>query len=146
MKRREADVGVKTILIKPWAFLFFCLFIFWGCSLSPQEKVAREQSLQQGVQNFVAAVVQGNWQQAYALTDGSPGGWEQLKNQLSKSWVQDSTLISGDITTLLWVNETNAKVKLTWSFQTGSVQSYSSETFVWVWKGDGWKLKGRALR
>ena len=128
------------------AIAYLSLLAISGCSLSPQEKVAREQALQQTVQSFVSAVVQGNWQQAYALTDGSLGSWDQLKNQLSKTWVQDSTLINGDITSLLWVNESTSKVKLNWSFQTGSVQGYSSETFVWVWKGDAWKYKGRALR
>lgn len=117
-----------------------------GCSLSPEDKVAREQALQQTVLAFTADVVQANWPQAYASTDGTLGSSDQLKNQLMKSWVQDATLTNGDITSLAWVTDQTAKVKLTWSFQSGSVQSFSSETFIWVWKGNGWKYKGRALR
>ncbi|HJT23399.1 MAG TPA: hypothetical protein VJ873_02405 [bacterium] len=116
-----------------------------GCSLSPDEKVAREQALQQAVLSFSADVVQGSWPQAYALTDGTLGSSDQLKSQLMKSWVQDATLTNGDITSLAWVTDSTAKVKLTWSFQAGSVQSFSNETFIWVWKGNGWKYKGRAL-
>lgn len=126
--------------------LVFGLAFLGGCSLSPEDKVAREQALQQAVLSFASDVVQGSWPQAYALTDGSLGSADQLKNQLMKSWVRDATLTNGDITSLAWVTDSTAKVKLTWSFQAGSVQSFSNETFVWIWKGNGWKYKGRALR
>lgn len=126
--------------------LFGGMAFFAGCSLSPADKVAREQALQQAVLAFAAAVVQGNWPQAYASTDGTLGTSDQLKSQLTKSWVQDATLTNGDITSLAWVDDHTAKVKLAWSFQAGSVQSFSNETFVWVWHGNGWKYKGRALR
>jgi len=33
-----------------------------------------------------------------------------------------------------------------WIFQDGSILSYSSETFIWVWSDENWKLKGRSLR
>jgi hypothetical protein len=122
------------------------LVFLTGCSLSPEDKVAREQALQQAVLSFTGDVVQANWPQAYALTDGSLGSSDQLKNQLMKSWVQDATLTNGDITSLAWVNDHTAKVKLTWSFQAGSVESFSNETFIWIWAGNGWKYKGRALR
>lgn len=117
-----------------------------GCSLSGDEKLAREKGLQQSVLSFVADVVQPNWQEAYRLTDGSLGGPDQLKNQLNQSWVQDATLTNGDVTSMAWVNDSTAKVKLTWSFQAGSVETFSCETFLWIWKGNGWKYKGRALR
>jgi len=130
-----------------WKISMLCgLSLLAGCSLSPEEKVSREQALQQAVLSFASDVVQGSWSQAYALTDGSLGSADQLKNQLVKSWVQDATLTNGDITSLAWVTDNTAKVKLTWSFQAGSVQSFSNETFVWVWKGNAWKYKGRALR
>lgn len=130
-----------------WKIFLLCGFsLLAGCSLSPEDKVAREQALQQAVLSFASDVVQGSWPQAYALTDGSLGSADQLKNQLMKSWVEDATLTNGDITSLAWVTDSTAKVKLTWSFQAGSVQSFSNETFVWVWKGNGWKYKGRALR
>ncbi len=41
-----------------------------GCSLSPDEKVAREQALKQTVVAFVADVVQANW------TRPTPYGWK----------------------------------------------------------------------
>jgi hypothetical protein len=128
-------------------FLCFAGLIFiWGCSLSPDEKGSREQALQQAAQNFVGVVVQGNWAEAYRQTDGTLGSSDQLKSQLSQSWVQDGTLIAGDIVSLAWIDDKNAKVKLTWSFQSGSVQSFSSESFVWTWKGNAWKYRGRVLR
>lgn len=126
--------------------LFLGLACLSGCSLSPDERGSREQALQQTVQNFVSTVVQGNWEEAYRQTDGTLGNTQQLKTQLTKSWVQDGTLTGGDVISLAWINDSAAKVKLTWSFQSGSVQSFSSETFIWVWKGNGWKYKGRALR
>lgn len=133
---------------KPVLFLLatVAVILLAGCSLSSDEKLAREKGLQQSVLAFVADVVQPNWQEAYRLTDGSLGGPDQLKNQLSQSWVQDATLTNGDVTSMAWVNDSTAKVKLTWSFQAGSVETFSSETFLWIWKGDGWKYKGRALR
>jgi hypothetical protein len=117
-----------------------------GCSLSPDEKVSREQALKQTVDSFVADVVQANWNEAYRLCDGSFPNADFLKTQITQSWVNDATLTSGDIASMAWVTDETAKVKLTWTFQLGSVQSYSNETFVWSWKGNGWKYKGRALR
>ena len=117
-----------------------------GCSLSPDEKVAREQALKQTVDSFATAVVQGNWSAAYRLSDGSYPNADRMKQQITQSWVQDATLTNGDVASMAWVTDENAKVKLTWTFQLGSVESFSSETFVWGWKGNGWKYKGRALR
>lgn len=117
-----------------------------GCSLSPDERVTRERVLQQTVLSFITDVVQTNWAEAYRLTDGSLGSPEQLKSQLMKSWVQDATLTNGDITSMAWMNNGTAKVKLTWSFQAGSVESFDNETFIWAWMGNAWKYKGRALR
>lgn len=132
---------------KPLLFPVVLALVFLaGCSLSSEEKANREKGLQQAVLSFVAAVVQPNWQEAYHLTDGSMGSPDQLKNQMTQSWVQDATLTNGDVTSMAWVSDRIAKVKLTWSFQSGSVETFSNETFLWIWKGDGWKYKGRALR
>ena len=117
-----------------------------GCSLSPDEKVSREQALKQTVDSFVADVVQANWNDAYRISDGSFPNADRLKTQITQSWVNDATLTSGDIASMAWVTDETAKVKLTWTFQLGSVQSFSNETFVWGWKGNGWKYRGRALR
>jgi hypothetical protein len=117
-----------------------------GCSLSPEEKVAREQALKQSVDSFSDSVVQGRWDEAFKLSDGSFENQEKLKSHLMKPWVQDSTLTGGQIASMAWVSDSIAKVKLNWSFQTGSVESYSSETFIWVWKGSNWRYSGRSLR
>jgi hypothetical protein len=117
-----------------------------GCSLSPDEKVAREQALKQTVDTFVADVIQSNWTEAYRLTDGSFPNADHLKAQITQSWVTDSTITDGTISSMAWVSDEIAKVKLTWTFQSGSVQSFSNETFVWGWKGNSWKYRGRAIR
>jgi hypothetical protein len=131
----------------PKIILSLCLFLLLsGCSLSPEEKVAREQALKQTVDSFAAVVVQGNWEEAFRLTDGSFSNGDQLKKQVVQSWIQDATLTSGQVSSMAWVGDATAKVKMTWSFQAGSVESFSNETFVWVWNGSGWKYKGRALR
>jgi len=128
------------------SFLLVLCTLFMGCSLSSDEKEARVQVLKQSVENFIADAVQPNWEELFKLTDGSLENPEKLKNQIIKSWVPDATLTGGDIVSMAWVNDNTAKVKLTWSFQAGSVQSFSNETFVWSWKGNGWKYRGRALR
>jgi hypothetical protein len=117
-----------------------------GCSLSSDEKEARVKSLKQAVDSFSAAAVQPNWDEAYKLSDGSFGNADNLKSNITKSWVQDATLTGGDVVSMAWIDDSTAKVKMTWSFQSGSVQSFSSETFIWGWKGNGWKYRGRVLR
>ena len=129
------------ILILLWSALGFA-----GCSLSPEEKVGREQALKQTVDSFSDAVVQAHWDEAFKLSDGSFESSDKLKSLIMKSWVPDSTLTNGQIASMSWVTDTIAKVKLTWTFQVGSVESYSSETFVWAWTGSAWKYKGRSLR
>jgi hypothetical protein len=117
-----------------------------GCSLSMEDKIAREQVLKQNVDSFVNSVVQGNWNDVIVQSVGDFDSVDSLKKHLMKSWVQDATLIGGQIASLAWVNDSTAKVKLNWSFQSGSVQSFSSETFIWVWKSGTWKYQGRSLR
>jgi hypothetical protein len=124
----------------------FLLFGFFGCSLSPEEKVSREQALKQTVVTFADFVIQSNWSEVFRISAGDFDSSETIKNHLMKSWVQDATLTGGQIASMSWIDNKTAKVKLNWTFQIGSVQSFSSETFVWVWKGGTWKYKGRALR
>lgn len=131
----------KTAII-----LVLAAFFLTGCSLSPEEKVGRELLLKQAVEGFVSAAVELNWAEVYRLSDGSFDSSEKLKAHLMKSWVSDATLTGGDVAAMAWINDKTAKVKVNWAFQNGSVQSTSSETFVWVWKGNAWKYKGRALR
>ena len=127
-------------------FLLWSAMVFTGCSMSPEDKVAREQALKQTVDSFSDSVVQTHWDEAYKLTDGNFDSSDKLKSNLMVSWVPDSTLTGGQITSMAWVTDTIAKVKMTWSFQSGSVESYSSETFVWIWNGSAWKFRGRSLR
>ena len=129
-----------------WILLLAVSALSAGCSLSPEEKVAREQALKQSVDSFSDSVVQGRWDEAFKLSDGNFENQEKLKGHLMRSWVQDSTLTGGQIASMAWISDSIAKVKLNWSFQTGSVESYSSETFIWVWKGNNWRYSGRSLR
>ncbi len=117
-----------------------------GCSISPEEKVGREQALKLMTENFTNLVVQGDWNGVYGMSAGTFDSAEALKTLLKKSWVEDATLTGGQIASMAWINDKTAKVKLNWTFQVGSVQSFSSETFVWSWKGGTWKLLGRSLR
>lgn len=131
--------------IHGYCVLMTALFLS-GCSLSPEEKMGREQSLKQTMESFVDSTVQSRWDEVFKMTDGSFDTQDKVKGQITKPWSQDATLTGGAIASLAWVTDKVAKVKLTWTFQSGSVQSFSSDTFVWVWKGNGWKYKGRTLR
>ena len=122
------------------------LVVLTGCSLSPDQKVGREVALKQAMESFVSTVVQSDWNSVYKMSDGSFDSANSLKANLMKTWVTDATLNGGEITSLAWINDSTSKVKLNWSFQAGSVQSFSSETYVWVWTGDAWKYKSRTLR
>ncbi len=126
--------------------LLFCLALFSGCSLSPDDKVTLEQSLKQNVDTFINGAVQVRWDDAFRLTDGNFSSSDNLREQLTKSWPQDGVVTGGEIASMAWVNDKTAKVKVNWAFQTGSVASFSSETFVWVLKGGSWKYLGRTLR
>jgi len=134
-----------------WMRLGFALFLgsavlLVGCSLSPEEKVAREQALKQSVDSFSQSVIQSHWDDVYSMCDGNIESADKLKGQLVKTWVQDATLTGAEIASMAWVTDSLAKVKLTWTFQLGSVESFSSETFVWAWNGSAWKYRGRSLR
>ncbi len=125
---------------------FLLLVLLDGCSLSPDQKVGREVALKQAMESFISTVVQADWNGVYKMSDGSFDSANNLKSNLTKTWVPDATLNGGEITSLAWINDSTSKVKLNWSFQAGSVQSFSSETYVWVWDGDAWKYKGRTIR
>ena len=131
---------------KLFPFFLLALGLSAGCSLSPDQKVGREVALKQAMETFIGTVVAGDWNGVYKMSDGSFDSATNLKASLMKTWVPDSTLNGGEITSLAWINDSTSKVKLNWSFQAGSVQSFSSETYVWVWDGDAWKYKGRTLR
>jgi hypothetical protein len=139
-----------------WALRFYrgaSLFLalaaiaaFAGCSLSPDEKVSRVQVLKDQAQNFANLAVQKDWDGLFKLTDGSFDSSDKFQAYMTQPWDTTAVLTGGNITSLAWVNDTTTKVKINWIFQEGSILSYSSETFVWVWKDDSWKLRGRTLR
>lgn len=117
-----------------------------GCSMSPEKRVEREQQLKQTSEDFVQSAVQKRWADIFKVSDGRFNTTEELRDHLQKPWNPDTTLTDGSIASMAWVDDALAKVKVNWLFQTGSVQSFSSETFVWIWKGGGWKYSGRTLR
>ncbi|HVM33686.1 MAG TPA: hypothetical protein VMU88_11170 [bacterium] len=117
-----------------------------GCSLSPDEKEGRVQVLKQQVQSFANLAVQKDWDGLFRLTDGSFDGPDKFEAYMTQPWESTAVLTGGNITSLSWVNNSTTKVKINWIFQEGSILSYSSESFVWVWKDDTWKLRGRVLR
>jgi hypothetical protein len=129
------------------AFALLVLFsMAVGCSLSPQDKLDREQVLKQQAENFVSSAVQGDWEGLFRMTDGSFDNVDKFKAHLTQPWDTSATLTGGSIASMSWVDESTTKVKINWNFQEGSIASYSSETFAWVWKDDTWKYKGRVLR
>ncbi len=135
---------MKTVM--RLGMLMLGLAVIAGCAISPEEKMAREQALKQAVESFVSSAVQGDWNGLYQMTDGSFGTPDRLKTQLTQTWVQNAVLTGADVASMAWVNDQTAKVKLNWAFQSQGVISFSSETFVWVWKAKGWKYGGRAIR
>jgi hypothetical protein len=141
MRRRVWSLYV----FRGFTLLAFISFMS-GCALSPDDKVTREQLLKQQAQNFVSLAVQGDWDNLFKLTDGSFEGVDRFKVHLTQPWDASSTLTGGSIASMSWVSDSATKVKINWVFQEGSVMSYSSETFAWVWKDDTWKYKGRVLR
>jgi hypothetical protein len=129
------------------AFLILgAVVLLAGCALSPDEKVNRVQILKQQVQSFVNSAVQKDWDGLFRLTDGSFDNVDHFQSYMTQPWDSTAVLTGGNITSLAWVNDTTTKVKVNWIFQDGSILSYSSETFIWVWVDDNWKLKGRSLR
>ena len=114
--------------------------------MSAAEKDSLEKSLKQNVDDFITGSVQNHWDTVLRLTDGGFDGADSLRENLAKSWPERSTLTGGEVVTMAWLGDRTAKVKVNWAFQTGSVMSYTSETFVWVLKGGTWKYQGLALR
>lgn len=114
--------------------------------MSPEKRVEREQQLKKTSEDFVQSAVQKRWDEIFRVSDGAFESKDALKDHLMKPWNPDSALADGSIASMAWVDDGLAKVKVNWLFQSGSVQSFSSETFVWVWKGGKWKYSGRTLR
>jgi hypothetical protein len=128
------------------SILFIGTILLSGCSITPAERTAREQALKGSAETFIQSVVQDDWAAAYGLTEAGLQGAEELKDFLKKTWVQDGVLTAGVISSMAWIGDETAKVKINWSFQSGTVPSYSSETFAWRWKDRTWKCVGRVLR
>lgn len=125
--------------------LVLALFLT-GCTLSDEDKSAREQILKQQVDSFTNDAVQGDWNGLEQLSDGSSGDAGELQKRLQSTWVDGGALTGADIASMAWVNDKTAKVKVNWGFRSQGVQSYSCETFLWVWKDGTWKYRGRAIR
>ncbi len=122
------------------------LVLLAGCSVTPAERSSRELALKSVSDAFIQRVVQEEWTAAFAQTDAGLPGPDELKELMRKAWVQDGVLTGGVISSMAWIGDDTAKVKINWSFQTGTVPSYSSETYAWQWKSGTWKLKGHVLR
>ncbi len=126
--------------------LFISLVWLGGCVLTTDQRADLEKSLKQQADSFVDDAVQGHWDKAYALTNGTFPNADKLRENLSKSLPDNGSLTGGDIVSMAWEDDKTAKVKINWVFRQGSSLGYSSETFVWVLKGATWKYQGRALR
>lgn len=131
--------------MKFWS-LIPALVLLAGCSMSPEERVERERALKASVEAFSMNAVQGRWDDIYKVTIGGFKDSNDLKEHLTKPWDQSTTLADGMVASMAWMDDGLAKVKVNWLFQSGSVQSFSSETFVWIWKGGKWRYAGRTLR
>src|ERR1700677_1487931 len=133
----------KALLL---GFLLSCVFGVSGCSLTPEQKNELAKTLKQEVDSFIDNSVQSHWDAVYALTTGSLGSPDKLKENLQKSLPDGSVLTDGDIVSMAWEDDKTAKVKINWAYQQGTVAGFSSETFVWILKGSTWQYLGRALR
>ena len=85
--------------------------------MSPEDKVAREQALKQAVDAFSDSVVQAHWDDAFKLTDGSFDSAGQVKVPFDGFLGPGFHPDRREITSMAWVTDTIAKVKLTWTFQ-----------------------------
>ena len=117
-----------------------------GCSISQDEKSAREKSLKQCADRFIGSVISNDFASAYNLTTKRLAGPKALEGHLRQPWIAGPTLVLGTVASMSWMGDSAAKVKIVWTFQQGTQQSYSPETTVWVWKSGDWKYEGRALR
>jgi hypothetical protein len=130
-------------------FSFLVASVLWmgGCALTQDQKSNLEKVLKQQVDSFVDNSVQGKWDAVYALTTGSFGAADKLRENLKKTLPDNSALTGGDIASMAWEDDSTAKVKINWAFRLANNSTgFSSETYVWVLKGSNWKYKGRALR
>jgi hypothetical protein len=129
-------------------FGFLAVFVLMtgGCALTQDQKDQLAQTLKQEVDSFIDNTVQSHWDNVYAMTTGSLGSSEKLKENLQKSLPDGSSLTGGDIASMAWEDDKTAKVKINWAFRQGNLTGFSSETFVWVLKGSTWQYLGRALR
>jgi hypothetical protein len=133
----------RTVLL---GFLMLSLLWTGGCALTPDQKEELAKTLKQEVDSFIDNSVQSHWDAVYALTTGSLGSSDKLKENLQKSLPDSSVLTGGDIVSMAWEDDKTAKVKITWDYRQGNTTGFSSETFVWIRKGDNWQYLGRALR
>jgi hypothetical protein len=121
-------------------------FVAAGCTLSPDEKTAREKSLKQNADRFIGSVISNDFTSAYNLSTKRLDSPKALEDHMKQPWTAGPVLMMGTVASMSWVNDKAAKVKVVWTFQQGSQQSYSAETLLWVWKGGDWKYDGRTLR
>jgi len=126
--------------------LLMVLLLLAGCSMSPEQRVEREKALKASVEAFNSNAVNGLWNEIYKVSTGDFKDPDALKDHLTQPWNQDAPLVDGMVASMAWMDDGLAKVKVNWLFQKGSVQSFSSETFVWIWKGGKWRYAGRSLR
>jgi hypothetical protein len=117
-----------------------------GCSVSPEEKSKREELLKNNARTFIGSVISNDFNSVYKLTTGRFSSPKALEEHIKQPWAAGPTLVLGTVASMSWVDDSTAKVKVVWTFQQGSQQSYSAETLLWVWKGTEWKYDGRTLR
>lgn len=126
--------------------LLAILTLLTGCALSPAERANRAEVLKHRVRAFTDSTIQKDWDGLFKMTDGSFADSASFEAYMTQPWDAAAVLTGANITSLAWVNDSTTKVKINWIFQEGAILSYSSETFVWVWKDSTWKLMGRVLR
>ncbi len=128
------------------AFMMAAAVCVTACSLSPEQKEERIKQLKASTGGFIGAVISGNYADVQKYTTGRFDGAAALEQHLKQPWAVGPTLMLGTVASMAWVNDSTAKVKVVWTFQQGTQQSYSAETLLWVWKGGTWKYDGRTLR
>jgi hypothetical protein len=141
--RRSNGCGVVG---RRWIPLLLSLLIMTGCSLTTEERAVREKGLKQVADQFIGAVIAGDFRAAYGLSTGRLGSAAALEKHLKQPWNTSVTLSSGTVASMAWVGDNAAKVKVVWTFLDGVQQSHSAETTIWIWNDGKWRYEGRSLR
>ena len=71
-----------------------------GCSLSPEEKSAREKTLKQNADKFIGAVIANDYAAAYNLTTKRLDNQKALEDHMKQPWSAGPVLMLGTVASM----------------------------------------------